>query len=100
MCEHVLSFCRRATHLLVLAICKAHGSMWQAAALSVNKSLQPLRKTVAQASGVKVSVDVLDHLLEPGCVLDGRLLPARRRCALWQAPTDPGVGGLEAENHK
>ena len=47
-----------------------------------------------------MSVDVLDHLLEPGCVLDGRLLPARRRCALCQAPTDPGVGGLEAENHK
>ena len=64
---------------LALAVCGLRGSMLQAATRSINEGLKPLWETVAQASDIKVGIDVLKHLLlDPTRVLRRCLLPARR----------------------
>ena len=42
---------------LAFAVCRLRGSVLQAATLSISEVLQPLWKTIAQASNVEVGID-------------------------------------------
>ena len=79
---------------LAFAVCRLRGSVLQAATLSISEVLQPLWKTIAQASNVEVGIDVLDHLLDPSRVLGGCFPPAHGGGAFCEAPTNPGNGRL------